>query len=137
MNKLVDLIVMQPDDEKDERRRYKFPNTACELLTSDVAQITNMLVEGDIYLERLYNFLNTNDSLNPLLASFVGRVFCLLITRKAESTLNFVKSKLNFMDLLLKHLETSAICELLTQFITCSSSFAASNSFPGKVYALF
>ncbi|CAD5117102.1 DgyrCDS5910 [Dimorphilus gyrociliatus] len=130
MNKLVDLIVMQPDDETDERRRYKFPNTACELLTSDVAQITNMLVDGDIYLERLYKFLNTNDSLNPLLASFVGRVFCLLITRKSESTLNFVKSKLNFMDLLLKHLETSAICELLTQFITCSSSFAASNSFP-------
>lgn len=130
MNKLVDLIVKQPTDEKDERRRYKFPNTACELLTSDVAQITNMLVEGDVYLESLYDFLNTNDSLNPLLASFVGRVFCLLITRKAEPTLNFVKSKLNFMDLLLKHLETSAICELLTQFITCSSSFAASNSFP-------
>lgn len=62
----------------------RFPNTACELLTSDVQQITDALAGTEELVIKLYSFLEGEKPLNPLLASFFSKVMGLLITRKSE-----------------------------------------------------
>ena len=62
----------------------RYPNTACELLTSDVAQITDKLAGEEALLNKIYTFLESEGPLNPLLASFFSKVMGLLITRKSE-----------------------------------------------------
>ena len=63
---------------------HRYPNTACELLTSDVSQINDRLACNNDLIDRLYSFLETEGSLNPLLASFFSKVMSLLITRKSD-----------------------------------------------------
>lgn len=63
---------------------YRYPNTACELLTSDVSQINDKLASDKDLVDQLYSFLMNEGPLNPLLASFFSKVMGLLITRKSE-----------------------------------------------------
>ena len=62
----------------------RYPNTACELLTSDVTQINDKLAGEHDLVSMLYSFLEGEKPLNPLLASFFSKVMGLLITRKSE-----------------------------------------------------
>lgn len=63
---------------------YRYSNTACELLTSDVSQINDALADSEELVKKLYAFLEMEKPLNPLLASFFSKVMGLLITRKSE-----------------------------------------------------
>lgn len=63
---------------------YRYPNTACELLTSDVPQINDKLGGEEALLNILYDFLDQEPPLNPLLASFFSKTMGNLIARKTE-----------------------------------------------------
>ena len=63
---------------------FRYPNIACELLTSDVMEITDALVGCDTLFDALLNFLDNERPLNPLQASFYGKLVALLISRKGE-----------------------------------------------------
>ncbi|XP_060563045.1 serine/threonine-protein phosphatase 6 regulatory subunit 3-B-like, partial [Ruditapes philippinarum] len=99
-----------------------YPNTACELLTSDVSQINDALAGSEELVKKLYAFLDTDSTLNPLLASFFSKVMGLLITRKSEMILEFLQSREDFVGTLLKHIGTSAIMDLLLRLLTCIES---------------
>lgn len=62
----------------------RYPNTACELLTSDVPQINDKLGGDETLLNILYDFLDHEPPLNPLLASFFSKTIGNLIARKTE-----------------------------------------------------
>lgn len=62
----------------------RFPNIACELLTSDVSIINDKLGGDESLLEVLYHFLEQDPPLNPLLASFFSKTIGNLIARKTE-----------------------------------------------------
>lgn len=62
----------------------RFPNIACELLTSDVSIINDKLGGDESLLEMLYRFLEQEPPLNPLLASFFSKTIGNLIARKTE-----------------------------------------------------
>lgn len=62
----------------------RFPNIACELLTSDVSIINDKLGGDESLLEMLYHFLEQDPPLNPLLASFFSKTIGNLIARKTE-----------------------------------------------------
>lgn len=65
----------------------RYPSVACEILTSDVPQINDALGADEALLNRLYGFLQSGDSLNPLLASFFSKVMGVLISRKTDQVL--------------------------------------------------
>ncbi|KAJ6654358.1 hypothetical protein lerEdw1_006951 [Lerista edwardsae] len=96
-----------------------YPSVSCEILTSDVTQINDALGEDESLLRRLYSFLQTGGILNPLLASFFSKVMGILINRKTDQIVAFLRKKDDFVNLLLRHIGTSAIMDLLLRLLTC------------------
>ncbi|XP_058481031.1 serine/threonine-protein phosphatase 6 regulatory subunit 2-like isoform X5 [Solea solea] len=119
MQELVSLITTEPPADLEERSRFKFPNIACELLTSDVSIINDKLGGNDSLLEMLYHFLEQDPPLNPLLASFFSKTIGNLIARKTEQVITFLKNKEGFIGLVLKHIDASAMMDLLLRLISC------------------
>ncbi|XP_045866683.1 serine/threonine-protein phosphatase 6 regulatory subunit 2 isoform X3 [Meles meles] len=119
MEELVSLITRDPPLDMEEKVRFKYPNTACELLTCDVPQINDRLGGDETLLNLLYDFLDHEPPLNPLLASFFSKTIGNLIARKTEQVIQFLKRKDGFVSLLLKHLGTSALMDLLLRLVSC------------------
>ncbi|KFQ27825.1 Serine/threonine-protein phosphatase 6 regulatory subunit 2, partial [Merops nubicus] len=119
MEQLVTLITHEPPLDMDEKVRFKYPNTACELLTSDVPQINDKLGGDETLLNILYDFLDHEPPLNPLLASFFSKTIGNLIARKTEQVIAFLRKKEQFLGLVLKHIDTSAMMDLLLRLISC------------------
>uniref|UniRef100_A0A8K9UIP6 Protein phosphatase 6, regulatory subunit 3 n=1 Tax=Oncorhynchus mykiss TaxID=8022 RepID=A0A8K9UIP6_ONCMY len=116
---LVTYITQEPSDDVEEKIKYKYPNISCELLTSDVGQINDRLGEDESLLMKLYGFLQRDSPLNPLLASFFSKVLSILIGRKPEQIVEFLRKREDFVDLMIKHIGTSAIMDLLLRMLTC------------------
>ncbi|OCT70945.1 serine/threonine-protein phosphatase 6 regulatory subunit 1 isoform X2 [Xenopus laevis] len=119
MEELVNCITKEPSSDTDEKIRYKYPSVSCEILTADVSQINDALGEDESLLKTLYGFLQTNEDLNPLLCSFFSKVMGILINRKTEQIIAFLRQKDDFVSLLLQHIGTSAIMDLLLRLLTC------------------
>ncbi|XP_027986821.2 serine/threonine-protein phosphatase 6 regulatory subunit 2 isoform X1 [Eptesicus fuscus] len=119
MEELVSLITQDPPLDMDEKVRFKYPNTACELLTCDVPQINDRLGGDETLLNLLYDFLDHEPPLNPLLASFFSKTIGSLIARKTEQVIVFLKRKDTFISLVLKHIGTSALMDLLLRLVSC------------------
>ncbi|XP_038664134.1 serine/threonine-protein phosphatase 6 regulatory subunit 3 isoform X3 [Scyliorhinus canicula] len=119
MEDLVTYITQEPPDDMDEKMKYKYPNISCELLTSDVAQLNDRLAEDESLLTRLYSFLQNEPPLNPLLASFFSKVLSILISRKPDQIVIFLRKRDAFVSLMLKHIGTSALMDLLLRLLTC------------------
>ncbi|XP_062944861.1 serine/threonine-protein phosphatase 6 regulatory subunit 1 isoform X2 [Cynocephalus volans] len=116
---MVAWVTQEPPASGEERLRYRYPSVACEILTSDVPQINDALGADESLLNRLYGFLQSGSSLNPLLASFFSKVMGILINRKTDQLVSFLRKKDDFVDLLLQHIGTSAIMDLLLRLLTC------------------
>ncbi|XP_063099757.1 serine/threonine-protein phosphatase 6 regulatory subunit 2 isoform X2 [Cavia porcellus] len=119
MEELVNLITQDPPSDMEEKVRFKYPNTACELLTCDVPQISDRLGGDENLLNLLYDFLDQEPPLNPLLASFFSKTIGNLIARKTEQVIVFLKKKDKFTSLVLKHMGTSALMDLLLRLVSC------------------
>ncbi|ELK07510.1 Serine/threonine-protein phosphatase 6 regulatory subunit 2 [Pteropus alecto] len=119
MEELVSLITQDPPLDMEEKVRFKYPNTACELLTCDVPQINDRLGGDETLLNLLYDFLDHEPPLNPLLASFFSKTIGNLIARKTEQVIVFLKKKDKFVSLVLRHIGTSALMDLLLRLVSC------------------
>ncbi|XP_070827575.1 serine/threonine-protein phosphatase 6 regulatory subunit 2 isoform X1 [Chaetodon trifascialis] len=119
MQELVRMITTEPPAGIEDIKRFKYPNIACELLTSDVGVINDKLGNEEPLLETLYAFLEQPSPLNPLLASFFSKTIGNLITRKTEQVLSFLRRKEGFLSLVLKHIDTSAMMDVLLRLISC------------------
>lgn len=84
LSELVTLITTEPAEDIPEEERYKHPNLACELLTTDIPSLTENLAKDTSLLSKLYSFLEADPPLNPLLASFFSRTMGVLVARKTE-----------------------------------------------------
>ncbi|XP_037623397.1 serine/threonine-protein phosphatase 6 regulatory subunit 2 isoform X3 [Sebastes umbrosus] len=116
---LVHMITTEPPAGVEETKRFKYPNIACELLTCDVGVINDKLGNEEPLLENLYAFLEQPSPLNPLLASFFSKTIGNLITRKTEQVISFLRRKEGFLSLVLKHIDTSAMMDVLLRLISC------------------
>nr|XP_045374304.1 serine/threonine-protein phosphatase 6 regulatory subunit 2 isoform X11 [Camelus bactrianus] len=119
MEELVNLVTQDPALDMEEKVRFKYPNMACELLTCDVPQINDRLGGDEALLNLLYSFLDREPPLNPLLASFFSKTIGNLIARKTEQVIVFLKKKDKFISLVLKHIGTSALMDLLLRLVSC------------------
>lgn len=131
MDQLIDNIIKMPVNDLNEKVKFKYSNISCELLTCDMGPINDMLINNLTILDKLYSFLESSNSieqadadsdsatvLNPLLASYFAKVIGILISRKTEQFLNYLENKENFVNLFVKHVNTSAIIDILLRLLT-------------------
>ncbi|XP_076040476.1 phosphatase 6 regulatory subunit 1-like protein fmt isoform X9 [Oratosquilla oratoria] len=129
MEELVTLVVTEPAPDTELKTRFKYANLAAEILTSDVPVVISSLVSNKCLLDKLYGLLEREKPLNPLLASFFSKVLGMLVQRRSEQNwysyqftcfqvLDFLKSKGDFVKLMVHHLGTSAIMDLLMKLIS-------------------
>lgn len=129
IEELVTLTTKEPSIILSENVRFKYPNIASELLTCDVPAVNERLAGDKSLLEKLYEFLESEPPLNPLLASYFSKIIGGLVAKKTEQNwlsyqltclqvLDFLKGRDTFLPLLLKHLGTSAIMDLMLKLMT-------------------
>lgn len=107
LRELVDLITSEPSKDVDEAEQYKYPNLACELLTSDLPALNERLVSEEI-LNKLYTFLQNEPPLNPLLSSYFSRTLSILISRKTEQVgRGYFSNEISRIDFILHFPRTS------------------------------
>ncbi|XP_033101963.1 serine/threonine-protein phosphatase 6 regulatory subunit 3-like isoform X3 [Anneissia japonica] len=119
MQEMLSMVTEEPEENVEEKLRYKHPNMACELLSSDVYQIVDKLADTESLSNQLWSFLDKESPLNPLLASFFSKVISMLISRRPEMVVDNIKNKENCIGIFLKHFGTSAIMDLLLRLVTC------------------
>lgn len=109
--------------------RFKHSNIACEILTSDLQAINRSIVCEEKVLLKLYAFLEQDAALNPLLLSFFSKVFGMLWTQKQKqdwftyqfvcvTLLEFLKSRGNFLDTVLRHVYSPVMLDLVYHMVT-------------------
>ncbi|XP_025202577.1 serine/threonine-protein phosphatase 6 regulatory subunit 3 isoform X2 [Melanaphis sacchari] len=127
---LVRLVTQEPQENENPENRFVLPNLACEILTSDIQPMYNVLSHEEEIWKCFFSFLEDNEPpLNSLMASYFSRTLCSLILKTGSQdwytyqfnclkALEKVSDKGNFIDLLLKHLDTSAIMDLIIKIST-------------------
>lgn len=119
----MSLVTTEPDKSIEEKLRFKYANLACELLTSDAPAINDILVSDHNSLNKLCSFLDSEQKLNPLLASFFSKTLGLLCAKRTEYFFEFLQTKETFVTLMINHIETSAVMDLLLKIITGVDNF--------------
>lgn len=109
MQELVNLTTAEPSPDVEESIRFKYPNIACELLTCDVPALNERLAGDQELLAKLYNFLDSEPPLNPLLASFFSKIMGVLITKKTEQVFSILSITLNKIMLTILFITFSSI----------------------------
>lgn len=128
VDELITLISTEPSTDYAEEKRFLYANVACEIITSDVPSLKQILVEDRNIMNKLYSFFEQDPPLNPLLASFICKTFGMLIMKKMEQdwflyqticlhVLEFIKSKDNFLDSMTKHFATPVVVDLLLNML--------------------
>eukprot|EP00038_Savillea_parva_P027171 m.57921 g.57921 ORF g.57921 m.57921 type:complete len:713 (+) comp7798_c0_seq1:250-2388(+) len=111
VQKLLKYIV-EGDESDDLLEKFKYPNIASEVLTSECWPIMEALSQPDA-LEYLWNVMDKPAPLNPLLASFFARVVQTLLEKDSEPLTNYLLSQEHQLFKLIGHLGTPAVMDVL------------------------
>lgn len=119
MEQLINYITLEPQNDEDEKTKFYKSYISCELLSSDTSLITDTLANDSILISQLWNFIRTREEINPLLASFFSKVVQLLLNRRPNLVLEFLKDNPTLVDDLVHHVDTSAIMDLVYRIVIC------------------
>lgn len=119
MTQLINNIISEPEDDSDEKTRFYKSYISCELLSSDTSIITDTLANDSILVSQLWSFVRTREELNPLLASFFSKVIQMLLNRRPNLILEYLKDHPSLIDDLVFHIDTSAIMDLVYRIVIC------------------
>lgn len=79
---LVRLVTQEPQENEKPETQFVMPNLACEILTSDIQPMYNVLSHEEDIWKCFFSFLEDNDPpLNSLMASYFSRTLCSLILK--------------------------------------------------------
>eukprot|EP01112_Ceratiomyxa_fruticulosa_P021001 TRINITY_DN7305_c0_g1_i3.p1 TRINITY_DN7305_c0_g1~~TRINITY_DN7305_c0_g1_i3.p1 ORF type:complete len:721 (+),score=138.35 TRINITY_DN7305_c0_g1_i3:227-2389(+) len=106
----------------DQKRKFKYPFIACEILCSDIWAITEAIFHDDTLLDVLYSFLDNAPPLDTLLASYTSRVAGVLLGRRTVECLAYLRRRDGVIPSFLMHLSNASIMELLLKIIGCEES---------------
>mmetsp|Transcript_67686 Transcript_67686/g.180955 ORF Transcript_67686/g.180955 Transcript_67686/m.180955 type:complete len:169 (+) Transcript_67686:329-835(+) len=71
---LIDYVVRDAPADGDEKSKFVYPYKASEVLSADLSGVVDCVFQSEALLDKLFNFLNKDPPLNPLLA--VNKFIC-------------------------------------------------------------
>ncbi|CAG9317738.1 PPP6R3 [Blepharisma stoltei] len=115
---LIDYMIVEPPEHLDAKLRYKYPYTACELLACGCPEINNRIVNENSLLERLYNYLSSQEGRNITSLGYVCKVFQSLLSTKAYEVLRFLHDE-DRIDLAIRHFYSKSVADLIGRLLSC------------------
>ncbi|XP_017641531.1 uncharacterized protein LOC108482933 [Gossypium arboreum] len=117
VEQLLRYIVVEPPEDAENRRTFKFPFIACELFTCEVDIILKTLVEDEELMNLLFSFLDTNHSHSTPLAGYFSKVVICLLLRKTLPFVQYVKGHQEIVKRLVDLIGITSIMEVLIRLI--------------------
>ncbi|KAL1168987.1 hypothetical protein V6Z11_A05G117200 [Gossypium hirsutum] len=117
VEQLLRYIVVEPPEDAENRRTFKFPFIACELFTCEVDIILKTLVEDEELMNLLFSFLDTNHSHSTPLAGYFSKVVICLLLRKTLPFVQYVKGHQEIVKHLVDLIGITSIMEVLIRLI--------------------
>jgi len=116
MPQLIEQIINLPKDEN-----FRNANVVSELLSGDFPRIQESLLMKENF-DLFYSFLTSSNQpiLNPILASYFSRIINMLIIRKTNDIIDYLKERETFKDDFLNNFESTTISEILYHLISDS-----------------
>nr|VZI44031.1 unnamed protein product [Spirometra erinaceieuropaei] len=120
---LVEIVRRGPNPSYPPERQYQLSYLATETLTSETWTIQDALLQNEEALDGLYSILQTEDpaSLLPLTASFLHRILVYLSKWAGPELLSFLKSKPDFVNCVIRHMDKAAVPEILYHLLNTAN----------------
>ncbi|CCJ28932.1 unnamed protein product, partial [Pneumocystis jirovecii] len=119
LKQLLDYMII---DNLDDMAKQKYSQMACEILSCEMWSIYETIMENKTLLYHFWGFLEKPAPLDPLQASYFFRVNEQFLEKKTDDMILFIQSIPNVMSKMLRHIETSAIMDLLLKMISIERS---------------
>ncbi|KAL2365819.1 hypothetical protein RJZ56_001274 [Blastomyces dermatitidis] len=104
--------------ENAEKSRLKYCYIACEILSSNSWSIIESMMLNEGYLRDFWRFLWREAPLDPLQSGYFTKVNEVLLEKKTEEMLAFIKSLDGVVPTLLRHVDNPMIMDLLLKIIS-------------------
>ncbi|PGH36879.1 SIT4-associating protein [[Emmonsia] crescens] len=104
--------------ENAEKSRLKYSYIACEILSSNSWSIIESMMLNEGYLRDFWRFLWREAPLDPLQSGYFTKVNEVLLEKKTEDMLAFIKSLDGVVPTLLRHVDNPMIMDLLLKIIS-------------------
>ncbi|KAF3083346.1 hypothetical protein TWF594_003438 [Orbilia oligospora] len=108
--------------EKAEKTRAKYSYVSCEVLSSETWSICEALMDNLDNLRMFWKFLERPAPLDPLQAGYFTKVNETLFDKKTGEMMDFFKSIENIVPMMLKHIDTPLIMDLILKIISMEKS---------------
>ncbi|KAF9321686.1 hypothetical protein BG003_000104 [Podila horticola] len=119
---LGQLLSYITSDDLEDRARFKYPFIACEVVACELWGIFESALSNIEILVKFWEFLDRPPPLNPVQASYFGKVIGVFLMKKTGEMLHFIKSQPEVVPKLLLHMSTSSIMDLLLKIISMEES---------------
>lgn len=108
--------------DKQEKNRQKYAYASCEILSSETWSIMEAMIETKDTLRKFWSFLEQDAPLDPVIAGYFSKIVEPLLDKKTGDMVEFIKSYGNFVPMVLKHIDTPNIMDVLLKMISVERS---------------
>jgi serine/threonine-protein phosphatase 6 regulatory subunit 3 len=109
-------VLVEPSDEADTKRCFKYPFVSAEVLSNDLEKVVSLFFKEPGYMERLLDFLKT-DKLNFTLAGYFAKVITSLFCYHSHSVLAAALDVANCSKDLVRHVASRSIAEVIERLL--------------------
>mmetsp|Transcript_8983 Transcript_8983/g.37062 ORF Transcript_8983/g.37062 Transcript_8983/m.37062 type:complete len:598 (-) Transcript_8983:68-1861(-) len=121
LEKLMKYVIEEPSEDSDEKQ-FKYPYLCAEIICSNTWSIFEGLFNNEPLIALLFNFLDNEPPLHPVLSSYVNKVASYLLAKKNVQTVDILRAKENAIERFLVHINNPAIVDLLLKIVACDES---------------
>ncbi|KAJ3323406.1 hypothetical protein HDV06_001926 [Boothiomyces sp. JEL0866] len=111
------LEYVTQNDSLDEQKKFKYPFVASEIFGCEIMTIIDALFQNKEVLTDFWRFLEKDDTLNSLNATYFAKINTVLLTKKTTAMVEFLKDSPTAYKNLVKHLNCNPVADLILNII--------------------
>uniref|UniRef100_A0A6B2L2K7 Serine/threonine-protein phosphatase 4 regulatory subunit 3-like central domain-containing protein n=1 Tax=Arcella intermedia TaxID=1963864 RepID=A0A6B2L2K7_9EUKA len=116
ISQLLKYIVCPPLDEANQKEKFRYPVVASEILVSPIPELHSVLVQGNTYLDMIFNFF-VPAKVDLMRASLVVNVLGQLCLNNTKQSLTYIQSHPEGILNIARHIEISNVTGFLVRVL--------------------